>query len=118
MIGGRLLADGFGHGKSTDDRWPRHGTALALLAGLAGGLIAFLYVDPGERGAIAPIIIAQASTMIGAPALSLTILYLATRKDIMQDARKRPPRWMLALSRCSVIVTLIIAWRIAEKLFG
>ncbi|MCP4849732.1 MAG: divalent metal cation transporter [Verrucomicrobiaceae bacterium] len=118
MIGGRLLADGFGHGKSTDDRWPRHGTALALLAGLAGGLIAFLYVDPGERGAIAPILIAQASTMIGAPALALTILYLATRKDIMQDPRKRPPRWMLALSGFSVIVTLIIAWRIAGKLFG
>ena len=118
MIGGRLLADGFGHGKSTEDPWARHGTALALLAGLAGGLIAFLYVAPSERGAIAPIIIAQASTMIGAPALALTILYLATRKDILQDSRKRPPQWMLGLCWCSLIVTLAIAWRIGQKLFG
>ena len=118
MIGGRLLADGVGHGKSTNDPWPRHGTALALIAGLAGGLIAFLFVDPAQRGNIAPIIIAQASTMIGAPALALTILYLATRKDISDNPQKRTPRWMLALCWSGFLVTLIIAWRAGLKSFG
>ncbi len=117
MIGGRLLADGFGHGKSTEATWARHGTALALLAGLAGGLLAFLYVEPSERGSIAPIIIAQASTIIGAPALALTILFLATRKDIRNDPLKRTPRWMLILAWGGFLVTLVLAWRIAEKLF-
>jgi manganese transport protein len=118
MIGGRLLADGFGHGKSTEAPWARHGTALALLAGLAGGLVAFLYVEPSERGSIAPIIIAQASTMIGAPALALTILFLATRKDILNDPIKRTPRWMLILAWSGFLVTLVIAWRTSLKLFN
>lgn len=118
MIGGRLLADGFGHGKSTEDPWARHGTALALLAGLVGGLVAFLYVEPSERGSIAPIIIAQASTMIGAPALALTILFLATRKDIRNDPLKRTPRWMLILAWSGFLVTLVIAWRASLKLFS
>ena len=118
MIGGRLLADGFGHGKSTEATWARHGTALALLAGLVGGLLAFLYVEPSERGSIAPIIIAQASTMIGAPALALTILFLATRKDIRNDPLKRTPRWMLILAWSGFLVTLVLAWRASLKLFS
>ncbi|MED5585135.1 MAG: Nramp family divalent metal transporter [Verrucomicrobiota bacterium] len=116
MVGGRFLADGMGRGKSADAPWSRHGTALALAAGLVGGLIAFLFVDPSERGATAPIIIAQASTMIGAPALALSILYLATRKGI------RSPRWMLALCWIGLIVTLVLVWRtgtvLMPKLFG
>jgi hypothetical protein len=111
-----------GRGKSADAPWSRHGTALALAAGLVGGLIAFLFVDPSERGAIAPIIIAQASTIIGAPALALSILYLATRKRVSSDPQKRSPRWMLALCWIGLIVTLVLAWRTGTglmlKLFG
>ena len=118
MIGGRLLADGIGRGQSADEPWSRHGTALALIAGFAGGLIAFLFVEPSERGSIAPIIIAQASTMIGAPALALSIIYLATRKSVSSNPQKRTPRWMLALCWSGFIVTLILAWRAGLNLFG
>ena len=118
MIGGRLLADGFGKGETTESPWSRHGTAIALIAGLAGGLFAHLNAEAAASASISPIIIAQASTILGGPALAATLLYLALRPEIRSAPDKRAPGWMIGLAAAGFAVTLILAWRTGIKLFG
>ena len=113
-----MLADGFGDGATTESKWSRHGTARALIAGLAGGLVAYLAAGAGGRASIAPIIVAQASTIPGGPVLALALIYLGTRKDLSGDPQKRTPAWMLAITALGFVATLVLAWRTWGQLFG
>lgn len=115
MIGGRLFADGFGKGATTESPWSRHGTALALVAGLAGGLVAHFTAGDDGKGNITPIIIAQASTVLGGPALAMTLLYLGSRRDTKGG---RAPAWMLAITGIGFLVTLVLAWRTGTSLLN
>ncbi len=112
MIGGRLLADGIGKGGTSEARWARHGTALALLAGLAGGLVGHLQSGGGK---LAPIVVAQASTILGGPALAAALLYLSTRK---RDGAAVAPRWMTATAAIALLVSLGLAARTLRSLLG
>lgn len=110
MIGGQFLADGLGKGRSMDTSWSRHGTVLALLAGLAGGLVAFIpEALSGEQSNVTPIIVAQACTVLGGPALAATLLYLGTRKDL--EGERKTPAWVLTLVWLGLGLTLVIAVR-------
>ncbi len=106
MIGGRLLADGLGKGRSMDDQAVRHGTVAALVAGIPTALVA------GNIAGINPIIVAQACTVLGVPALALTLIYLATRKDLA----KKPNAALVALAWVGLAVTLVLAYRTIDKL--
>ena len=83
---GQFLADGLGVGDSMPAPWTRHGTALALVLAMALGLPAL----GAGWSQIRLIMIAQACTVLGRPALALTLIYLATRPAIC-NANTRPP---------------------------
>jgi len=112
LIGGNMLADGFGRGETMNDTGTRHATAAALLIAMTiacGCLLAG--VKP-----VAAITIAQASTVIGLPALAVALLYLASRPDLTGE--KRIPRWMLLAASLGLAVTLFLTTRTFMQLWA
>jgi manganese transport protein len=112
MIGGQFLADGLGWGDSMQAAWTRHGTALALVVAMT---LALLALATGWNH-VQLIVVAQACTVLGGPALALTLLYLATRPDLM--GRHRTPRWMLLAAWLGLVATLLLAVRTVINLLS
>lgn len=110
LIGGNMLADGFGFGETMNDRGTKHATVAALLIamGIAIGC-QLMGIKP-----VAAITVAQASTVLGLPALAATLLYLATRSELT-EARKIP-RWMLVMASLGLMVTTLLTARTVLKL--
>lgn len=107
MVGGLLLSDGLGLGHRIDDRPARHLTTLALLAGF---VVAALATATGASR-VALIVLAQALTVLGGPALALALVYLGTRRGM------NTPRWILALGVLGFLVTTALAVRTAVRLW-
>ena len=74
MIGGHIFSDGLGLGSALHGRSTLHATTAALLAGMIVGILA-LTTDFDRTTTI---VIAQASTVVGGPAVMAALLYLRT----------------------------------------
>lgn len=112
LIGGNMLADGFGFGETMNDRGTKHATVAALLSAMGIAIVCqLLRIQP-----VAAITVAQASTVVGLPALAATLLYLATRPDLI-GARKIPG-WMLVMASLGLVVTTLLTARTVLKLIG
>lgn len=111
MIGGLLLADGLGLGSSMDAPWSKRLTVVALLFGMS---VAIWATSTGQSP-LGVIIFAQALTVLGVPLLALSLLYLATRRDIRQ--RVPFPGWMISLCSIGCVATIALAARTAWKIW-
>lgn len=112
MIGGQFLADGIGRGDSMDSAWARHGTVIALLTGFAGTLVGRLTpFDP-----VTLIIMAQSATVLGLPALALTLIFLASRRRA--DGKRVAPMWLLLVASTAIPITLALAIRTGLNLYA
>jgi manganese transport protein len=105
MIGGHVFSDGMGLGSRLHDRSTLHATTAALLVGMIVGLLA-LTTDFDRTTTI---VIAQASTVIGGPAIMAALLYLGIRQRL--QAENKPPLWMLAIVSVGALVSLALAAR-------
>jgi manganese transport protein len=105
LIGGNMLADGYGRGATMNDTGTRHATAAALLLSMAIA-IGCLVAGVSPVGAIT---VAQASTVVGLPALALALIYLATRPDL--TGPRRIPPWMVVAACLGLAVTLFLTLR-------
>lgn len=103
MIGGTLLADGCGLGGDINRGGPRWLTAVALLTGL---LIALAVRMTGKEP-VALIFFAQALTVLGMPILAITLVWLATRKEVLR--RGGTPLWILGLAIAGTLVAMVLA---------
>ena len=112
MIGGAALSDGLGFGSHVDGRWPKIFTAIALI----GGMLIAISVKAAGFNTANLIIFAQAVTVLGNPLLAGSMLWLATRPDLLEQ--KAVPRWMLALSVVGFLVVLVLSARTAYKIVG
>ncbi len=114
LIGGTVLSDALGKGSRLEDRWPVTLTTAALLAGMIIAIIN-LY---DATSTVALITFAQALTVLGIPALALTLLYLGTRPDLTGD--RKVPRWILILGMLGFLLACYLATRmggiVLEKL--
>jgi Mn2+/Fe2+ NRAMP family transporter len=110
MIGGSLLADGFGLGGYIDQRWPKLFTVLAL----AVGLNVAVWVHLGGGSPVRLIIFAQAMTVLGVPLLAGGMLWLATRSDL--SGERAIPVWMKLVACIGLAISLFLALRTAFKL--
>ena len=81
MIGGFILSDGLGLGSKPDHVWTRLFTVLVLVTGMS---VAIFVVHTGVKP-VPAIVAAQAVTVIAAPLMAGTILWLSNRKDIMGE---------------------------------
>ena len=113
MIGGGLLADGFGLGSQMDGQYAKLFTVAALLMGMAVA-IAF-----GGNNPVTLIVFTQALTVIGLPPLAAAMLYLLQ----CTDQRKTWPHMVLtAIAVLGLITSLVLAiptlYKIWERLSG
>ena len=66
LVGGTVLADGLGLGSSIDEVWPKRLTVLALLVGMTIAC----YTTLSGNSAVNVIVLAQALTVLGVPAIA------------------------------------------------
>jgi len=110
MIGGHVFSDGMGLGSRLEGRATLHATTAALFLGMVVGILA-LTMD-FDRTTI--IVIAQASTVVGGPAVMAGLLYLGIRQRVC--AETKPPLWMLIVVSAGLLVSLTVASRTAVSI--
>lgn len=112
MIGGSILADGFGLGGYIDLKWPKLFTVLALLVGMG---VAIYTKSMGVKP-VGLIIFAQSLTVLGIPMLAIAMLWLATRPDMKGE--NAIPAWMKILGFIGLISSILLALRTAYNLIA
>lgn len=105
MIGGHVFSDGFGLGSSLKSKPALHATTAALLVGMIVGILSLS--SDGPRTTM--IVIAQASTIFGGPAVMAALLYLGVRQ--FRVAELKPPVWMLVVVGIGLLVSIGLAIR-------
>lgn len=110
LIGGSVLADGFGLGGYIDLKWPKRFTVLALLVGMG---VAIYTKSTGQRP-VRLIIFAQSLTVLGIPMLAIAMLWLATRADL--KGNKAIPAWIKVLGFIGLLTLIVLALRKAYGL--
>ena len=111
MIGGTVLSDGLGLGGDIDGTWPKRFTVLTLLVGMGVAI----WVILSGQGPVNLIIFAQAVTVLGIPALAISMFYLATRKDL--KGGQSVPAWMKIISFVAVCISILLAGHTAYTRF-
>lgn len=121
MIGGTVLSDGLGLGSAMNERWPKAFTSAALLIGMTIAIASTRF----NFSRVGLIVLAQALTVIAVPLLALALLYLATRKNLVESdvtGRRIFPGWLVALAVVGTLMTFVLASRTAlsvwEKISG
>lgn len=112
MLGGHVFADGSGLGDSLGSRAARNLTTLALLVGMAIGIASLV----GGFDRTSTIVMAQASTVIGGPAVVAGLLYLGW--SIYRKEERKPPLWALLISSVAMLLTLYLASTTARKVIA
>ncbi|MFT5523218.1 MAG: manganese transport protein [Pirellulaceae bacterium] len=107
MIGGHVLSDGVGWGSELRSSSARNATAAALLVGMGVAIISLAY---GTRPTTA-IVFAQASTVVGCPAVMLGLIYLGIRQRIYGE--HKTPIWMLVVVSIGTVISFGLAIRTA-----
>jgi len=137
MIGGHVFSDGLGLGSALKSKSARAFTTLALIIGMLIGVASLVTeVDRGspikDGGAVSnvedeptanqkkrgfdrtsTIVMAQASTVVGGPAVVAGLLFLGWRQFFRE--KRKPPLWTLILTSIAMILTLLIATTTAKK---
>ena len=76
VVGGGLLSDGLGLGRSMEDKWPRIFTILAMLIGMS---IAVFF----KGNIVQALVVAQASTLFAVPAVAIGLFLISNNKKVM-----------------------------------
>lgn len=114
MIGGAVLADGFGQPARLHDPWPRRLTVGVMFIGMTVALVAW----HTGRKPLQLIIFGQALTVLGNPLMALTLLWLANRRDVMGERRNGPLANLLGVAGFLVVLAMAarVLWRIVLQL--
>lgn len=110
MIGGTLLADGFGWGSRMTDAGPKGLTTASLLI---GGAIGIWVMCRGQRP-VPLIVFTQAMTVLGLPLLALVLFLLSWRRA---DDGSRCPRSLQLVAATSLLVTFLLATRTTYAIY-
>ncbi len=112
VIGGGLLSDGFGLGKSMDEKMPKIFTILILLIGM--GISVYVSSDIGN--AVYSLILAQASSMLAVPLIAVGLLLIANRKDVMGEYKNTIFQNILAI--IGFVLICVLVYIMYSKLLG
>lgn len=107
MIGGFVLADGLGLGSKPEDPWTRRLTAAVLLTGMGVAI----YVIKMGAPPVGAIVTAQAITVIAAPLMAGTLLWLCNCKEYMGQHRNGP--FLNIIGGIGFLLLLAMAWNTA-----
>ena len=112
VIGGGLLSDGLGLGRSMDEKMPKVFTVLILLAGM--GIAMYVTSDGGS--AVYSLILAQASSMLAVPLIAIGLILIANRKDVMGDYKNTLLQNILAI--IGFVLICVLVYIMYGKLIG
>lgn len=110
MVGGTVLSDGLGKGSRLSEKWPIHMTSLALVVGM---VIAIFSKMDGDS-TVHLITIAQALTVVGAPALAIALMYLATRPEMKGE--RAIPKGYIYLGFAAIVVSCVLSGLTVKKI--
>ena len=112
VIGGGLLSDGLGMGRSMEEKMPKVFTALILLVGMSVAM----FVASGKGGAVYSLILAQASSMLAVPLIAIGLLLVLNRKDVMGKHKNTIFQNILAIA--GFILICVLVYIMYGKLIG
>lgn len=112
LIGGTVMSDSIGKGAHLRDKWPLHLTAIALLVGMSVAIMSLAK----EGSTVHLIMIAQALTVLGIPALAAALIYLGTRKELQGE--RHIPKGIIALAAIGLCVACVLAGLTAVKVYS
>ncbi|MCF6297018.1 MAG: Nramp family divalent metal transporter [Flavobacteriaceae bacterium] len=112
VIGGGLLSDGLGLGKSMDEKMPKAFTALILLVGM--GMAMYVASDGGSP--VYSLILAQGSSMLAVPLIAIGLLLITNRKDVMGEYKNTLFQNILAI--IGFILICVLVYIMYGKLIG
>ncbi len=111
MIGGTVMSDSIGKGASLRDKWPLHLTTIALLVGMSVAIASLAR----EGSTVHLIMIAQALTVLGIPALAAALIYLGTRKELQGE--RSIPKGIIIIAITGFCVSCVLATMTAVKVY-
>ena len=111
LVGGTVMADSLDQGSRLTDRWPLHLTTAALLVGMGIG-VAKLFND---ESTVYLIVVAQASTVIGMPALAAALIYLGTRPEVLKE--KLIPKPIIWIAGVGFLISIALALKTATAIY-
>jgi manganese transport protein len=100
VIGGGLLADGFGLGHSMNDKMPKIFTTVILLVGM---LIAVFF----RGNVIYALIMAQASSILAVPLVALGMFLILNNKKVMGAYKNNKLQNALAILGLIIIILMV-----------
>ena len=109
VIGGGLLADGLGLGRSMNDRSTKIFIVAILLIGM---LVALLF----RGNAIYALIMAQASSILAVPLIAVGLLLILNNKKVMGTYRNNVLQNLIALA--GFVVVCIMVYFMYQNLLG
>lgn len=112
VIGGGLLSDGLGLGRSMDEKMPKVFTILILLSGMAIAM----YVASDVGSPVYSLILAQASSMLSVPLIAIGLILLLNRKDVMGKYKNTYLQNIFAI--LGLIMVCILVYIMYGKLLG
>ncbi len=103
IIGGGLLADSLGLGRSMNQAWPRAFTILIMIVGMV--IAAFVMSDRFNKANA--LVLAQAATMLAAPSVVISLFLVSNSRAIMGDRVNGP--WLKGLSALTLPLVLVMS---------
>ncbi len=109
VIGGGMLADGFGLGSSMDQKMPKIFTTVVLILGM---LIAVFF----KGNIIYALILAQASSILAVPLIAVGMLLILNNKKVMGKLKNKLFQNIIAVA--GLIVICVMVFFMYQKLIG
>ncbi|MBN2311222.1 MAG: Nramp family divalent metal transporter [Candidatus Hydrogenedentes bacterium] len=113
IVGGGLLADGFGLDSQVDSKSTRWCASAALLAGCLVAIVTLVFGTGTTQ--TTSLLIAQASTLLAVPLCALLLLVLTSSRSVMGDLRNRAVT--MALGGVGLAILLWLAWTRLSALY-
>ncbi|MBD3289371.1 divalent metal cation transporter [candidate division KSB1 bacterium] len=107
MIGGSLISDGLGLGRSLRQNGPRIFATIIMLVGMC---IAVFF-----RGDVVyAIVLAQASSMLAVPTIAIGMILILNNKKVMGDLRNN--LWHNILAVFGIVLILVMVYNLYQKI--
>jgi Mn2+/Fe2+ NRAMP family transporter len=104
VMGGGLLADGLGIGRTMQEKAPKLFTALIMLAGMTVAEIRILF----KGNIVYSLVLAQAATLFAVPSVAIGLFLISNNKKVMQKLANNRWQNVLAVFGLILILTMVV----------
>ncbi len=109
VVGGGLMADGLGLGRTMEEKWPKIFTVFGMLVGM---MIAVFF----KGNIVHALVLAQASSLFAVPAVAIGLFMILNNKKVMGKLVNTWQQNIVAVF--GLFLIMIMVWRMYERLVG